>query len=70
MGDSKTIEAHLKWLQNIRDIKTLRHQYAHGANIIDAGPKDHKASAARRVRTALATPDFALAHAAHIVSGA
>jgi hypothetical protein len=43
---SDSIEAIVRRLQDVEDIKTLRHKYSYGANIIDGQPGDLKAFAA------------------------
>ena len=43
---SEPIDAIVRRLQDVDDIKTLRHKYAYGANIIDGQPGDLKAFAA------------------------
>jgi len=35
MSDINSIEGRLQRLQDVEDIKTLRHKYSYGANIID-----------------------------------
>ncbi len=44
MNDS--MDAMLRRLRDVEDIKTLRHKYSYGANIIDGQPGDLKAFAA------------------------
>jgi hypothetical protein len=46
MSDLGSIEAKLRQLQDIEDIKTLRSKYSYGANIIDGKAGDLKAFAA------------------------
>ena len=46
MTDLKAIEAQLRTLQDLEDIKTLRHKYSYGANIIDGKSGDLGAFAA------------------------
>ncbi len=46
MTDPRAIEARLQTLQDLEDIKTLRHRYSYGANIIDGKSGDLKAFAA------------------------
>ena len=46
MTDLRAIEAQLRTLQDLEDIKTLRHRYAYGANIIDGKSGDLGAFAA------------------------
>lgn len=46
MGDLASIEAKLQRLQDLEDIKRLRHKYSYGANIVDGKSGDLKAFAA------------------------
>lgn len=46
MSDLASIEAKLQRLEDLEDIKRLRHKYSYGANIIDGKPGDLKAFAA------------------------
>ncbi len=43
---TESVEAIIHRLKDIEDIKTLRHRYSYGANIIDGQPGDLKAFAA------------------------
>lgn len=43
---TESVEAMMRRLRDVEEIKTLRHKYAYGANILDGRPGDLKAFAA------------------------